>query len=301
MVGERSIKLATSVLDDCSVSELQSMDQIGRFAREFNVPNDKRIVLLARVYFSLQITIVASFLWMPWSNALRAVSFLLFCIGLDAFRVLLWKPARRVVFDPKGLLSPTRLTLDTVGKRDSTILCIFFVVCCFLPVIVMLLPEYISAVLSKVIYNIPFIEVFKNLRQYEFNSPENQKDSTDFLVMLQAICGIYLIVLSTVSLKTWDYRSVSNSKVYIARSNAKAIDIGNSLSIAVAVLIVLAAAYHFFSPGPQKDPIYQNYDWLGPTAMWLYGLIAYSILFVFQAITRGLLLATQVYFASNCE
>lgn len=272
----------------------RSFESMTSFVRKYNIPVDKNLVTIARVYFSLQITILAAILWMPLGNHMRTVAFLSLCLILDMVRMLVWRPLRALVFTPQSLLIPTHVTLDARTKREGLIASLFFVACASLPFAVVLIPDNISRILSDAVSHVPYISSLNSIQKCGFSSPANERVSFDFLVFLQIICLVYLIYLSIASVRLWDYRSIFDSNFFTLQGQ-KAKDIGNILSISIAALLCLIVFYYFLSPRP-SDAGHQNYDWLGPVAMWMYGIIEFAILLVFQAINKALLLSIQAFF-----
>lgn len=272
----------------------QSVEQMADFVQKYNIPVDSNFISFARIYFSLQITIVGSILWIPLDNVMRAVVFLSICLILDVVRMLVWKPLRSLVCTPESLLAPTNVTLDARTKREGLAASLFFLPCASLIFVVVALPDNCSRDLSAIVYHLPYISSFSNIEHYTFSSPDNAKDSFDFLVMLQILCLFYLLYLATASVKRWEYRSVFSSKFFFVQGD-KPKDIGNSLSISIAALLCFAAFYYFLSPR-SPDAANPSYDWLGPGAMWMYGITEFAILFIFQAINKALLLSIQAFF-----
>lgn len=287
-----SDKLNENFNDTSGKTQNHSIEQVEAFVQKYDIPVDKTIVLISRSYFSLQTTIIASVLWMPFDNIARAVVFLLCCVTLDAIRMFFLKPVRALVLNPDALLVPTKVTLDARTRREGKVASLLFLAFALLPLAVIILPDNYSTALNKVVYHLPFISNFGNIQYYQFSTPENAKNSFDFLALLQLLSLYYLLYLVVASVRRWEYHSTFSSKFFSEQAN-KPKDIGQVLSLSVAVLLCFVIFYRFLSPHV-PDATNPSHDWLGPLAMWMYGITEFGVLFIFQSISKALLLSTQV-------
>jgi hypothetical protein len=276
--------------------EQQDLVRIKDFSAKFGIPANPYITGLARIYFALQVTIISSLLWMPWGDLTKEIILLAFTLTLDLLRVLLWPPARILTFNPIAFLRPTKTTLESVYRRDKQILWPIFVISLFLPLAAALIPTRISYFFQNVASHLTFFSDFRNIAYYGFSSAENLKDSINFLVLLHAVSFCYLMLVSTIVLSRWDLGSVFTSKTLSKPLNDKPKNLTNSLSTAIAGLLVTLVFYNFFAPS-NLQTFQTGYDWLGPMPMWLYGLSEFFVIFICHALTRGVLLSVQFYFA----